>query len=178
MQFSTYTSDEADKIQALLTKTFSDSEGESEGAIVGGLARDLIRSTGESDLYGFVARDGVDLVGCILFSRIWFEREVEAFILAPVATRTDQQRRGVGQNLINFGLNALKHDGVELVLTYGDPRFYSKVGFQVITQAFIPPPFKLSQPEGWMAQSLISEPIATIKGRSRCVEALNKPEFW
>ena len=93
MQFSTYTSDEADEIKALFTKTFSDSEGESEGAIVGGLAGELMRSTGESDLYGFVARDGVDLVGSILFSRMWFEREVEAFILAPVATRTDHQRK-------------------------------------------------------------------------------------
>lgn len=106
------------------------------------------------------------------------ESEAEAFILAPVATRTDQQRRGVAQNLINFGLNALKNDGVELVLTYGDPRFYSKVGFRVISEALIPPPFKLSQPEGWMAQSLLGEQIDPIQGKSRCVEALNKPEYW
>jgi putative acetyltransferase len=178
MKISAYTSDEADEIKTMFTKTFSDSEGESEGAIVGGLAGELMRSTGESDLYGFVARDGVDLVSSILFSRMWFERKVEAFILAPVATRTDQQRRCVGQNLINFGLNTLKNDGVELVLTYGDPHFYSKVGFRVIAEALIPPPFKLSRPEGWMAQSLVGDQIDPIQGKSRCVEALNKPEYW
>jgi len=178
MRISAFTSDETEPIKALFTKTFSESEGEAEGTIVGGLAGDLMRSTGESDLYGFVARDGAGLVGSILFSRMRFERQVEAFILAPVATRTDQQRRGVGQSLISFGLNALRRDGVELVLTYGDPRFYSKVGFRVITEALIPPPFKLSRPEGWMAQSLAGEKIDPIQGKSRCVEALNKPEYW
>lgn len=178
MKISAYTSDEAQDIEALFTKTFSDSEGESEGAIVGGLAGELMRSTGESDLYGFVARDGAGLVGSILFSRMWFEEEIDAFILAPVATCTDHQRRGIGQALINFGLNTLREDGVELVLTYGDPRFYSKVGFRVIGEALIPPPFKLSQPEGWMAQSLVGEQINPIQGKSRCVDALSKPECW
>lgn len=178
MKISAYTSNEADEIESLFTKTFSDSEGESEGAIVGGLAGELMRSTADADFYGFVARDGVDLVGSILFSRLWFEREIDAFILAPVAIRTDHQRRGIGQNLINFGLTAIKKDGVELVLTYGDPRFYSKVGFRVVAESVIPPPFKLSQPEGWMVQSLAGDQIDPIQGKSRCVEALNKPECW
>lgn len=178
MNFSAYTVNEADEIEALFTRTFSDSEGESEGAIVGGLAGELMRNTGTADLYGFVARDGVDLVGSILFSRMWFERDIDAFILAPVATRTDHQRRGVGRRLISFGLNTLKTDGVELVLTYGDPRFYAKVGFRVVAESVIPPPFKLSQPEGWMAQSLVGEHIDRIQGKSCCVEALNKSEYW
>jgi len=178
MRFSAYDPKEAGEITALFTKTFSDSAGEAEGAIVGGLAGELMRGTGDGDLYGFVARDGVDLIGSILFSRMRFEREINAFILAPVAIRTDYQRRGAGQHLINFGLNVLKKDGVKLVLTYGDPRFYSKVGFRVITQSLIPPPFKLSQPQGWMGQSLVGDQIDPIQGKSRCVDALNKPEFW
>ncbi|SET67789.1 Predicted N-acetyltransferase YhbS [Nitrosomonas marina] len=178
MDFSLYNPKETDEIEALFTKTFCDSEGESEGAIVGDLAGELIRSTDENDFYGFVARDDVDLVGSILFSRMWFERKIDAFILAPVAIRTDCQRRGIGQKLINFGLNALKNCGVELVLTYGDPRFYSMVGFSVVTENVISPPFKLSQPEGWMAQSLVGDQIDPIQGKSRCVEALNKPKYW
>ena len=178
MKISACTSDQAHEIKALFTKTFSDSEGESEGAIVGGIAWELMRTTSESDLYGFVAIDGAELVSSILFSRMWFEEEINAFMLAPVATRTGHQRRGIGQALIDFGLNTLKENGVELVLTYGDPRFYSKVGFLVISEALIPPPFKLSQPEGWMAQSLVGEQIDPVQGKSRCVDALNKPECW
>ena len=178
MECSAYTPNEVDEIERLFTDTFSDSEGESEGAIVGGLAGDLMRGTAEADLYGFVARDDAEIVGSILFSRMWFEREINAYILAPVATRTDHQRQGVVQKLITFGLSALKEDGVELVLTYGDPRFYAKVGFYVVTETQIPPPFKLSQPEGWMAQSLVGQQIEPIKGKSRCVTALNKPDCW
>ena len=53
-----------------------------------------------------------------------------------------------------------------------------KVGFGEVVESTIPPPFKLSQPNGWMAQSLTGEPITLIKGTSRCVEALNKSEYW
>jgi len=178
MEHSHYTPNDVDKIERLFIKTFTDSEGQSEGETVGGLAGELIRSTGEADLYGFVARDSAELVGSILLSRMRFEREIKAFILAPVAIHTDYQRQGIGQELIKFGLNVLKEDGVELVITYGDPRFYTKVGFHVITEAQVPPPFKLSQPEGWMAQSLVGNRIGPIEGKSCCVEALNKPEYW
>jgi len=178
MEISAYNPNDFDRIEELFVSTFTDSEGPSEGTVVGGLAGELMRSTGKNDLYGFVAKDGAALVGSILFSRIRFEREINAFILAPVAICTEYQRRGVGQSLINFGLNTLKENGVELVLTYGDPRFYSKVGFRVIAESVIPPPFTLSQPEGWMAQSLVGDQIDPLQGQSRCVKTLSKPEYW
>ena len=108
MEISAYNPNDFDRIEELFVSTFTDSEGPSEGTVVGGLAGELMRSTGKNDLYGFVAKDGAALVGSILFSRIRFEREINAFILAPVAICTEYQRRGVGQSLINFGLNTLK----------------------------------------------------------------------
>jgi predicted N-acetyltransferase YhbS len=178
MELSAYRPDDADEIERLFLRTFSDSEGLSEGALVGGLARALMLGTAESDLYGFVASDKGQIVGCILLSRMRFERPVNAFILAPVAIRVDHQRHGLGQKLITFGLNVLKRDRVELVLTYGDPRFYSKVGFRAVTEALVPAPFRLSQPEGWMAQSLVGDEIEPIVGQSYCVDALNRAEYW
>jgi putative acetyltransferase len=177
MEYAAYNPNEAEDIVELFRDTFSKSEGEVEGAIIGSLVRELI-SSGEADIHGFVARARGKVVASIFFSRMWFEQEVNAFILAPVATRTDYQRQGIGQKLINYGLIALRHDGVEIVLTYGDPGFYSKVGFCVVTEEQIPPPFKLSQPEGWMAQSLIGDQIDPIEGTSRCVVALSKPQYW
>jgi putative acetyltransferase len=67
---------------------------------------------------------------------------------------------------------------VELAITYGDPSFYSKVGFSVITEQLVPAPLELTQPEGWLAQSLIGDEIGAIAGKSHCVEALNKPALW
>jgi len=118
------------------------------------------------------------LSGGIFFSRLTFEGGTNAFILAPVAVRTDFQGKGIGQQLIRFGLDALSKDGVELAVTYGDLGFYSKVGFQVVTEAVIPAPLTLQHPEGWLAQPLRGDEIQPIKGKSTCVEALNKPEYW
>ncbi|WP_071778270.1 GNAT family N-acetyltransferase [Cyanobium sp. PCC 7001] len=169
---------DADAVEQLFVRTFSDSEGEAEGRAVGALAGELLRSTPHSDLYGFVARDQDELVGSIILSRIRFESAITAFLLAPVAIRTDYQRRGLGQSLIRHGLAVLKRDGIELVLTYGDPRFYGKVGFAPVDASRVPAPFPLSQPEGWMVQSLSGDPIPPIPGCSSCVPALCRAEVW
>ncbi len=178
MQLSAYSPCDADEIERLFIATFSESESEDEGERVGRLAKDLISKTDPNDLYGFVARKDKQIIGSLFFSRITFASGIRAFLLAPVAVRTDQQGKRVGQRLIRYGLDALAKDGVELALTYGDPAFYSKVGFHVVTKALIPAPLPLRQPEGWLAQSLTGRAIEPIAGRSSCVEALNKPEYW
>lgn len=178
MIYSPYSSRDADNVTRLFIATFSDSEGPAEGELIGGLTRDLFNTTGKNDLYCFVARDDDQIAGGIFFSRITFAHPITCFILAPVAIRTDLQGRGLGQRLIRFGLETLAKDGVQLVLTYGDPAFYSKVGFQAVTEAMIPPPVKLQHPEGWMAMSLTGKDIHPITGPSSCVRALNKPAYW
>jgi len=178
MNYSPYCFSDVDKVTQLFMKTFSDSEGPAEGEMIGRLAKDLGNTTDKNDLYGFVARDDNEIVGSIFFSRVKFESGINCFILAPVAVRTDLQGRGIGQKLIKYGIDVLSKGGVELVLTYGDPAFYSKVGFRAVTEAMIPAPMTLQRPEGWLAQSLTGKDIQLITGQSSCVEALNKPEYW
>ena len=98
--------------------------------------------------------------------------------MAPVAIHTDYQGRGIGQKLLNFGIMSLKEKGVELVMTYGDPRFYSKIGFHPVAVESITAPFKRNLPEGWLGQSLVSDSIEPIPGSSTCVKALSKREYW
>jgi putative acetyltransferase len=172
-----YPADAAD-IERLFNQTFSDSEGQAEGELIGGLARDFMSSTPVDDLYCFVARETRQIVGAIFFSRIRFESELNAFILAPVAVQTDYQGKGIGQKLIRFGLDSLSKEGIEIAITYGDPNFYSKVGFQSVTEEIVPAPLTLQHPEGWLAQHLKGDEIKPIKGKSCCVEALNRPEYW
>jgi putative acetyltransferase len=178
MKLSKYCAGNESEIEHLFIKTFSDSEGPAEGKRIGRLARDLMRSTDAHDLYCFIAIENEEIVGCIFFSRMTFESGIDAFILAPVATHTDHQGKGVGQKLIHFGLNTLLEDGVELVLTYGDPGFYSKVGFSIVSEKLVPAPLTLKYPEGWLAQSLVGDKVEPISGTSHCVDALNKPEYW
>lgn len=178
MKYSLYTATQTNEINALFTKTFSDSEGEQEGQLIGQLVEDLIGTTKSEDLYVFVATDNEKVIGSILFTRLTFEADVCVFLLAPVAVHTDYQGKGFGQALINFGLQAMKKEGVELAFTYGDPNYYSKVAFQAVTEAQFKAPLTLSYPHGWLAQSLNGQALVGIDGDSSCVPAFNKPELW
>lgn len=165
-------------IENLFVSVFCNSEGEKEGALIGKLAKDLIASTDSRDLYGFVAVDGEQVVGALFFSRLTFEKYIDAFILAPVAVHTEYQGMGIGQSLITHGLREMKKKGVRVVTTYGDPAFYSKVGFHPLSQDMIEAPHELSQPEGWLGQSLSEDSLEPIPGRCSCVKALENPAYW
>ena len=178
MDFEIYDSSRAYDVKKLFTDVFTDSEGQEEGELIGNLAFELQETTDPRDIFGFIAKDREIIVGCIFFTRITFEIPIIAFILAPVAIATQYQKQGLGQALINFGINYLKENDVELVFTYGDPNFYSKTGFKHITEEVAKAPLKLTYPEGWLAQSLVGDKIEPIKGNSICVIALNRQQYW
>lgn len=100
------------------------------------------------------------------------------YMLAPVAVSTEHQGKGVGQALINYGLDELRNRYVNVAITYGDPAFYSKTGFQPLSENVIQAPLKLSMPEGWLGLSLTGDPIPTIKERPACVKAFNNSVYW
>ena len=178
MNLSEFRPTDYDEIAKLFTIVFSDSEGESEGLLIGKLARDLMNSTAPEDLFGFVVRDSTEIIGSIFFSRLAFANQISAFLLSPVAIHTDYQGQGIGQKLINYGINILKDNGVNLIFTYGDPDFYKKVGFKPISEELAKAPLKLKYPFGWLCQSLDGAKIEPIAGSSHCVPALNHPEYW
>jgi len=178
MIFETYKNSSIHEIKKLFTSVFTNSEGQSEGELIGDLVFEMLTTTDPQDIFGFVVKNSEDIIGCILFTRLNFEMESHAFILSPVAIATQYQNQGLGQQLIKFGINQLKKNNVKLLFTYGDPNFYAKVGFQQISENIAKAPLKLSQPEGWLAQSLVSECIESIAGNSTCVGALNRQQYW
>ncbi len=178
MTLRQHTAGDVNAIVHLFTSVFAASEGEAEGALIGNLAANLFETTGDRDLFNYVAVDADCVVASIFFTRLKFDNNRNAFILAPVAVRSDRQREGIGQALIRHGLNDLTGRGVEFVLTYGDPTFYRKVGFQQISPRTIQAPFNLSLPEGWLGQSLSGESIETLSGGCVCVDAFNDPVYW
>ena len=178
MNLRNHNADEANAIVHLFTSVFATSEGEAEGALIGKLAADLFKTTDDRDLFNYVAVDADCVVASIFFTRLEFHNNCDAFILAPVAVHRDRQREGIGQALIGHGLSDLADRGVAFVLTYGDPTFYRKVGFQQISSTTIKAPFRLSQPEGWLGQSLSGKSIETLTGACACVNAFNDPVYW
>ena len=166
-------------IRELFKATFTASEGAEEGAVIGDLVAGMMNEASCDDVLTYTAYDEGDLVGGIFFSRLVFDQDDRiVFILSPVAVRTGRQRTGVGQKLIAYGLEEMRRKGVDVVMTYGDPAYYSKSGFRQITEEFARSPHALSQPIGWQAQSLGDGGLQPLAGPSRCVEPLNKAELW
>ncbi|SMO84428.1 GNAT family N-acetyltransferase [Fodinibius sediminis] len=177
MNYAVFDTGQSREVIELFRRVFTDSEGRDEGMLIGNLVSGLISTRGR-DVAGFVATDQEKIVGCIFFSRLTVQDNTNAFILSPVAVDTSYQGQGTGQELIGFGIQHLKEQGVERVFTYGNPAFYGKVGFKPVSEECVSPPLELTQPEGWLGQSLTGDKIMPIAGASRCVEALNKQEYW
>lgn len=178
MLFSLYDNDQSRDIPSLFTQTFSDSEGQAEGALIGQLAFELLTQTPGKAVYCFVAIEAEQVVGAIIFSRLFYAAGQNAFIMAPVAVKPEFQGQGIGQKLIRFGLRTLKEKGVAFVVTYGDPNFYQKTGFSHVSESQLRAPHPLSFPEGWLAQSLTAEPLPSLSEKPTCVSALAKPAYW
>lgn len=170
---------QANDVERLFLQVFSDSEGAAEGQLIADLVQQLITTTAPSDLQGFVTRQQDELIAGIFFTPLRFDSsERTAMLLSPVAVRTEFQGQGIGQALIKHGIEQLRQQQVELLMTYGDPNFYSKVGFAAVAESTIPAPLTLSYPHGWLGQPLHTDKIEPIAGKSHCASALNQQRYW
>ena len=86
--------------------------------------------------------------------------------------------RCIGQKLIEYGLKQLQTEGIDVAVTYGDPGYYTKSGFVLVSEDQLPAPYNLQYPEGWLAQSLTKEPVPHLDGPCQCVKAYQSPQYW
>ena len=178
MNYQTLDKSNQKEVAELFTSVFSSSEGEEEGMLIGNLSSGLASSIDNEETICFGVYENESLIGSIFFTRLKFNSPIQVYMLAPVAVSTEKQGKGIGQALINYGLNELKKRSVSVAVTYGDPSFYSKVGFQALSENVIQAPLKLSMPFGWLGQSLTAEPIPAINERPMCVKEFNDPVYW
>ena len=166
------------EVEDLFTSVFTSSEGEKEGKLIGKLSSGLASSIDNEETICFGSYENESLIGSIFFTRLRFNEPIQVYMLAPVAVSTEYQGKGVGQALINYGLKELKSRSVNVAITYGDPSFYSKVGFEPLSENVIQAPLELSMPVGWLGQSLTDDPIPTIHERPVCVKEFDDFVYW
>ncbi|MDY6784902.1 MAG: N-acetyltransferase [Cyanobacteriota bacterium] len=176
--FVEYNAGDESEISILFSEVFTDSEGSEEGKLIENLVDEIFTTTEEEDFYCFVALCDRLLAGCIFFTRLTFDSSTEAFVLGPVAVSTRFQNRGIGQNLIKHGIAQLKRNSVDFILTYGDPQFYAKVGFERVSENEVKAPFQLRMPEGWQMYSLNGNSPKFLTGKPACVSAFNDVRYW
>jgi len=152
--------------------------GESEGETVSQLAIELLEDKNAQPTLSLVAEQNNEIIGNIIFSPVNIEgiKGISAYILAPLAVKIDNQRKGIGTKLINQGIETLRNRGADIVLVYGDPNYYTRTGFKAGHN--LEAPYKLEYPEAWMAKELVEGVLTKTQGMVRCALPLNSPELW
>ena len=88
------------------------------------------------------------LIGHIAFSKVKIGGQENSWYgLAPVSVIPEYQKSGVGSQLVNAGLEAIKVKGAEGCVLLGEPEYYKRFGFKAIdslTLEGVPPEFFLS----------------------------------
>jgi putative acetyltransferase len=178
MFYKTLDRSSQNEIRKLFKSVFTSSEGKYEGELISNLALNLSSNIDNEEIICFGVYENELLIGAIFFTRLRFKKSILIYMLAPVAVSTEYQGKGVGQALIKYGLDFIKKRSAKVAITYGDPAFYAKVGFEPLSESVIKAPLKLSMPVGWLGQSLTGDPIDTINERPTCVKEFNDLAYW
>lgn len=98
---------------------------------------DRVRADGDVIVSAVAVEQGT-IIGHALFSRMG--APFRAVGLGPVAVKPKWQRKGIGSQLIFWGLEKLAEDGWQGVFVLGDPRFYKRFGFELgVARGFVSP---------------------------------------
>ncbi len=95
----------------------------------------------EDCIFEMVAEEAGEVVGHILFSRLWADVFELYSALAPVAVRPDWHRQGLGSRLIRSGLESAREFGCFGILVLGDPVFYGRFGFTAEATRLVRAPY-------------------------------------
>ncbi|MCI5137392.1 MAG: N-acetyltransferase [Candidatus Electrothrix sp. AR1] len=157
--------------------------GKDKGSVIAQLVHDLFDDETAIPRLSLVAVENDKLVGHVLFTKVVVteaEKLLSAQILAPLAILPEEQKKGIGEQLINEGLRLLQEAGTELVFVLGHPAYYPRCGFiPAGAQGFDAPyPIPEEHAEAWMVQELRDGVLKQYAGRVQCSEVLNEPQHW
>lgn len=119
---------------------------------------------GEHAVLSLVAELEGDIVGHIMFSRMWINTLaglVSAVALAPMAVLPEHQHKGIGGLLIQHGLELLRGRGERIVIVVGHPDYYPRFGFSSDKAKLLESPFPS---EAFMATELSAGALDGVRG--------------
>jgi putative acetyltransferase len=147
------------------------------------LVSDLLEDHSAKPTLSLLALYKNEAIGHILFTKASVEKYEKSVIhlLAPLAVKSEFQKRGVGGLLIQKGLELLKKIGTELVFVLGHKTYYPKYGFIPDAKSLgfqAPYPIPEKDADAWMVQSLTEDGLVKIKGAIKVADKLMKPDYW
>ncbi|MDX9821192.1 MAG: N-acetyltransferase [Syntrophales bacterium] len=153
---------------------------EGESGIVAELAMNLLCENSALPTISLIAETDGSVVGHVAFSPVGVENHenCQAYILAPLAVKSDYQKHRIGSALIEYGMQQLSAMGVDVVFVYGDPKYYGRFGFNTEVARNYKAPYRLQYPFGWQAIA-IRECVAEKEPAAiHCVTSLRDPRLW
>lgn len=131
------------------------------------------RLRGSPESISLVATIGDRVVGHILFTPISIEPAVQVRVagLAPMAVRPENQRSGIGSQMVRAGLDHCRQHGYAAVVVVGHPELYPRFGFTRASTRGLTCEFPVRD-EVFMAVELNTGALADVRGLVRY-----RPEF-
>jgi putative acetyltransferase len=111
-----------------------------------------------------VAEAEKQIIGHIVLSWLptWVDgHAVRAVALAPMAVRSDFQRRGIGSRLVKRAIEAAGSAGAEAMIVLGHPSYYPRFGFSAALAAKLASPFA---GPAFMALELVPGALSGVAG--------------
>lgn len=176
MKIRIATTDDRDDVRNVHLSAFA--EGERE--IVAKLAVALLSEDTTPRIISLVAETESVVVGHVAFSPVTIgnDKNSQGYILAPLAVKPDHQKRRIGAQLVEDGIQRLSGMGVSIVFVYGDPKYYGRFGFNADVAEPYVPPYDLQYPFGWQAIALKVSSEKSSPARIACVSSLCDPTLW
>ena len=157
--------------------------GKEKGPEIAKLVDDLFNDKTAMPILSLVAVENERIIGHVLYTKATITQTklaISAQILAPLAILPDEQKKGIGEKLINEGIRQLKELGTELVFVLGHPGYYPRCGFFPAGEQGFEAPYPIPEEHSaaWMVQSLNGDAFETANGKVQCSIILNEPQHW
>ena len=157
--------------------------GKEKGPEIAKLVDDLLQDKTAMPILSLVAVENERIIGHVLYTKATITKTklaISAQILAPLAILPDEQKKGIGEKLINEGIRQLKELGTELVFVLGHPSYYPRCGFFPAGEQGFEAPYPIPEEHAaaWMVQSLNGDALETANGKVQCSIILNEPQHW
>jgi len=153
---------------------------EEERQMVAALAINLLSEETSPETIALVAEIDGKVAGHVAFSPVTIENNESwnGYILAPLGVKPEYQKRRIGSELIENGIDRLTRAGINILFVYGDPKYYCRYGFTADSASNFLPPYELQYPFGWQALVLNEGGSSNTAFSVSCVASLCDPRLW
>ena len=153
-----------EKVRKLNEKAFTQAFGQApEAALVDRLRENCV------NILSLVAVQNDQVIGHIYFSpvKISGDKIIEGMGLGPMAVLPEFQRRGIGSQLVQAGIEMLKRRGYTFIIVLGHPEYYPRFGFKRASHSGIRSQWEGVPDEAFMIRILNEEAMIGVYGIAR-----------